>query len=192
MAELAELEGRDSLTVDELLDRKLTAAGVPKRYLRAETATAMGDYLNALASCGLYIYGGAGTGKTYRAAAICREAARKGEDARFISCARLVMQVRDHMFDSSQELSRLISAPVLVLDDLGCENMTNQALETLYVVIDERLAWERPTVVTSNYSVPDYAKKVSARADASTAQRLASRLASYAKERMDGADRRLG
>jgi DNA replication protein DnaC len=46
--------------------------------------------------------------------------------------------------------ARLVEAPVLLLDDLGTEKISEWVRETLFVIADGRYGAGRPTVITSN------------------------------------------
>ncbi len=56
-------------------------------------------------------------------------------------------------------LPALLRAPMLVLDDLGREKATDWVLERLYVLVDTRYGANLPTVMTTNYSLEDLAKR---------------------------------
>jgi len=68
--------------------------------------------------------------------------------------------------DSSNEISEFEDlldiyrkAPVLILDDLGSERMSEWAAETLFSVLDYRYRLRLPTMITSNlnpYDVHDF------------------------------------
>lgn len=49
-------------------------------------------------------------------------------------------------------LDTLISCPVVVLDDLGKERLTQRLESDLFAIIDERSCNERVTIITTNYT----------------------------------------
>lgn len=61
--------------------------------------------------------------------------------------------------DEPDPLRPLLTAPLLILDDLGREKATDWVLERLYVLIDTRYGERRPTVVTTNYSLDELARR---------------------------------
>lgn len=61
--------------------------------------------------------------------------------------------------DEPDPLRPLLTAPLLILDDLGREKATDWVLERLYVLIDTRYGDHRPTVVTTNYSLDELARR---------------------------------
>jgi DNA replication protein DnaC len=62
------------------------------------------------------------------------------------------LRSRIRFADVTDPLPDLITADLLVLDDLGREKVTDWASERLYVLVNERYNALRPTVVTSNYT----------------------------------------
>ncbi|WP_336824562.1 hypothetical protein [Sporosarcina sp. USHLN248] len=50
-------------------------------------------------------------------------------------------------------------APVLVMDDLGVEKTTGWSEEILTQILDERMSYKRPTIITSNMSIRLLQKK---------------------------------
>lgn len=116
----------------------------------------------------LYIYGGTGSGKSFAAAwrvyddnfqklmrhwdtpgkwnqlSVCR--------ARWFSAYSVCID-RTNLYEAEQ-------APMLVLDDLGCEterSLANQA--TLNELIGVRYNFERPTIITSNLNPEDISRR---------------------------------
>jgi DNA replication protein DnaC len=54
--------------------------------------------------------------------------------------------------DHGKVLDILISCPVLVLDDLGKERLTQRLESDLFAVLDERTSNLRTTIITTNYT----------------------------------------
>jgi DNA replication protein DnaC len=79
-------------------------------------------------------------------------------------------------------IEELMTVQYLVLDDYGSEKSTDWTAETIFTIIDDRIAQMRPTIVTSNLTLADID-----RAD----PRLASRLGGMICVELKGADRRL-
>lgn len=81
--------------------------------------------------------------------------------SRFESVPQLLDAIRrSYEYDDEPDpLERLRTAPLLILDDLGREKATDWVLERLYVLIDDRYGQHRPTVVTTNYSLDELARR---------------------------------
>lgn len=81
--------------------------------------------------------------------------------SRFYGVPQLLDAIRrSYEYDDEPDpLRPLFTAPLLILDDLGREKATDWVLERLYVLIDTRYGNHLPTVVTTNYSPAELAKR---------------------------------
>lgn len=125
-----------------------------------------------------YLYGGAGVGKTYLAAALMKEYMKAGvlvptpierdgnimmrmpRECRFISMTDLLMEIKQTFeYDSQEKESKVIerytSTPCLILDDIGVEKITEWTLQTLYTIIDRRYKDMKQTLITSNIGLKE-------------------------------------
>lgn len=103
---------------------------------------------------GAYFYGGAGTGKTFLAAIVAQEFLGDGYRVIFGDVPSLLVDIKS-TFDTKEStaafLKELVNADILVLDDLGAENVTDWSTEQLFMLINGRYNAGLPTIVTSNY-----------------------------------------
>lgn len=99
---------------------------------------------------GLILTGTVGTGKTHLAAAITNHIIKTFNiPVMFITSIELFGLLRD--FDSHAETLREIkSAPLLVIDDLGKEKITDWNREKLFEIINARYENFLPVVITTN------------------------------------------
>lgn len=82
-------------------------------------------------------------------------------------------------------VDRHVNAPLLVLDDLGTEQLKDYAFTVLFHIIDQRYTWGRPLIVTSNLDLGALS--------AGFSDRVASRLAEMcAVLDLGNQDRRVG
>lgn len=111
------------------------------------------DAWNPSARRSLIIFGGTRTGKTRAAYLVAERFAKAtGRSPVFHSMrtfsAALMKGFRDKRHD--EQLDSLCRAPLLVLDDLGKEKLTDRLASDLFALIDDRTANRRPTVITTN------------------------------------------
>jgi len=103
---------------------------------------------------GLYFHGGLGVGKTYLASCISNFYARKGSKVAFVNMPKLASDLRNNLREYdyvNSRLSRMRKADLLVLDDIGAENITDWIRDDiLFTVLDYRMENEKLTVFTSN------------------------------------------
>jgi DNA replication protein DnaC len=107
----------------------------------------------AIGTRGVFLTGGAGTGKTHLAAAVINEKAARGRSAFFCNVPRLLADMRAAAHEGGKVdaiLRAVREADLLVLDDWGAEKITDWVNEQLYVIIDGRWMDGRQLVVTSN------------------------------------------
>lgn len=145
----------------------------------------------------LFLYGEPGTGKTFLAALVAQEYIKQGRTLLFIDVPKLLNQLRASFAKGSEDtieskMELLEKVDVLILDDIGTENLTEWAVERLYLVINERYNNERQTLITSNYTLNELAVRMNLGKDGKTGNRIASRLKQMCKvASLKGSDRRL-
>jgi len=110
---------------------------------------------------GLLLMGGVGTGKTHLVVAALRELiVRYGITGRFADFISLVHDLQ-MTFDGSGGqrgiIEPLVSAEVLVLDELGAGKATPWVMDLLYYLVNTRYLRRKLTLFTTNYS--DYPKR---------------------------------
>ena len=101
---------------------------------------------------GLLILGGVGTGKTHLAAAIANCLVDRGIPAEFgtyIDYLEAIRMEYDHTGER-EELTKLRTTTMLVIDDLGKEKRTEWSQQTLFSIINYRYEHRLPIVITSN------------------------------------------
>lgn len=119
------------------------------------------------------MHGGAGSGKTIAAAEslLARRRSIEHNGEIWLSAGTLA---RMSYYDESG-FARLVSAPWLVIDDLGVEQSSSTFAATLDEVVDTRINSKRRTVLTTNLDLATFSARY-----AQKGSRFASRLAGYA------------
>ena len=152
-------------------EQALGAAGIQRRYTHCELEnfeqhydSLRNAYRKAAAFVeqfpvvdrGLLFMGAHGVGKTHLAVAILKAVMRQqGARGYFYETGELLKLVRD-TYSASTELNEMdvlrpvMSADILVLDDLGVEKTSEWVQETLGHVVNIRYSERRPTVFTTN------------------------------------------
>jgi DNA replication protein DnaC len=174
------------------LSELLRLAGVPGRYLSCSLENFRGELPEGRPA---FLTGPPGVGKTHLAVAYLREELlERGRGAgRFVRAVDLFKELRATFQEDSQEKEQYVlqvyskEIPLLVLDDLGTEKVTEWVEQVLYDLIDARSAFERPLIITSNINLDQIARHYPNHGD-----RLASRIAGLGEElEIKGKDRRL-
>lgn len=173
-ADDAAMEAAERATWEEWRERKASiwASRLPDVYRSAvarkpETATWLANY-RAGKRGGYVILGDPGTGKTWEAMALARELLTVDHVPVTVVTAPELMAALRPSADDMADVGQFQVAPVLVLDDLGTEKLSDWVAEQLYLVASYRAARQLPIIVTSNLT-PD---EIKARYDARLVQRL--------------------
>lgn len=136
------------------------------------------DYCKAYAehfstnSCGLYMYGKTGLGKTHLSLAIANEVINKGYDVYYGSIQSIMDKLEAEHFgrlpreDSIKE--DILTCDLLIIDDLGAEFSTQFTNAELYNILNSRMLSSLPTIISTNLEMKEVAEKYS--------QRVASRI----------------
>lgn len=96
------------------------------------------------------ILGPVGTGKSVAGFAMLRHAEAFGVwRSQWTSTVKLMERLRPSA-DDPVTIDRWAKTDVLLLDDMGGEKPSDWVAERLFILMDERWQWKRPTIVTSN------------------------------------------
>jgi len=176
----------------ELVLTRLTKVGIPKRYLEAdlEQFPAMNESFEQEAS--YYIHGPVGRGKTHLLCAMVKERALSRWDKRgclFITADDLFENIKSGF--KGQNEAAVDSAvtyykemPILAIDDLGMERITDWTLGTIAGILNHRYNEMLITYIASNLDLEHLANNLS--------ERIAHRLQHMCQViKAEGQDRRL-
>ena len=125
----------------------------------------------------LLLKGGTGLGKTHLSLAIAGRALEKGYGVIYGAAQAFAVSLEKERFertDSDQDedtQAQLISCDLLILDDLGMEFPSAYVNASLYYILDTRILTKRPTIISTNLSLPELEKRYG--------ERLVSRLSGH-------------
>ena len=117
-----------------------------------------------LNSGSLFLYGKTGLGKTFLCNSIARMVLDRGFTVIYISAGRLFKTLQDEQFnrnedeEATQFYDDVLTADLLIIDDLGTEFSTTLVNAQFFNIINERMTNRRPTVVSTNLA-PDRIKE---------------------------------
>lgn len=105
----------------------------------------------------IFLYGGAGVGKSFLAAAVAVEASKRGKSVMARSMGEIVSLYEREKFtydddtrDAAQtEIDRLMSCDLLIIDNLGSEFRSAFGTSTLLGILTVRLGRNRPLMICS-------------------------------------------
>jgi DNA replication protein DnaC len=148
----------EALRADGIRDKSLTACrfdasemtdGLLKCRRYAEHWKEMQEQ-----NSGLLLWGNTSTGKTYAAACIANYLIDCGTPAMVTSFPRIL----NAGWDKQEIIDQMHYYPLVVIDDLDVERSTEYAMETVYMVIDERYKAKKPLIVTTNLTLEELCK----------------------------------
>jgi len=112
---------------------------------------------------GFLLMGPCGVGKTHLAVAAMKEVVLRGHTGLFYDYRELLKEIQnsynpDSLSTEMSVLSPVLSAEVLVLDDLGSSKPSPWVLETVGHILNSRYNDKRFTLITTNYIDPEFKK----------------------------------
>ena len=108
----------------------------------------------------IYLYGSFGSGKTYLISALMNELAKKDVKSIIVHVPEMLRELKESLdTDYREKYNLLKTIPILVLDDIGAEYLTNWTRdEVLEPLLHHRMNECLPTFFTSNLSIEELEK----------------------------------
>ncbi len=109
---------------------------------------------------GLYLHGSFGSGKTYLIAALLNDMAKKKVKSACVYYPELLRSLKSSFkTDYEEKFQYIKKVPLLLLDDIGAENISNFSRdEILGPILQYRMEEELPTFFTSNLTLEELEK----------------------------------
>ena len=117
----------------------------------------------------LFLSGSPGLGKTFLSACIARTVSEQGHSVVYDTAGNVFAQFEVKKFqrdsdggrEAKDETKRYLNCDLLILDDLGSELTTQFTQSALYELVNTRLVSGRHTVISSNLSMEEAARRYS-------------------------------
>jgi DNA replication protein DnaC len=112
----------------------------------------------------LLLIGSTGTGKTHISTAIARELIHKGYDVIYDSTQNIISDFESDRFRNSygreeNKSEKYLDCRLLIIDDLGTEFSNQFTLSTIYNLLNTRQNKGLPTIISTNLSPEELARK---------------------------------
>lgn len=123
----------------------------------------------SLSANNLFMQGATGLGKTHLSLAIANAVINNGFSVIYTSCPNIVSNLEKERFsygnkDKNCETEQyLTECDLLIFDDLGTEFQTNFSNAVLYNIINSRIMYGKPTIISTNLSLKEIQKNYSER-----------------------------
>lgn len=113
----------------------------------------------------LLFVGKAGTGKTFMSSCIANEMVNKGYTVLYQTAPLLMDMLLEAKFASlkdemkKEQYANVFNVDVLIIDDLGTENINNIKFTELFNIINTRLLKDKKTIISTNLSLAELASE---------------------------------
>lgn len=125
-----------------------------------------GEYLPNFknSNTNLLFYGNSGTGKTFLSWCIAKELLDKGFLVVYKTSDDLLRALKDIKFNNDTDLENLlINCDLLIIDDLGSEQITDFSSTELFTLINKKILKNKKMLISTNLILPLISKRYSGR-----------------------------
>lgn len=115
----------------------------------------------SLNSKSIFMLGLTGVGKTHLSLSIAKEVIEKGFNVAYDSIVNYLRVIEKEHFGKADTdtLQLLLDADLLILDDLGAEFESGFYVSVIYNIINTRLNYGKPTIISSNLTPAELQKR---------------------------------
>ena len=156
--DVTKLENFDTFDLRLFSDEVVQGEGIsPKENAKRNLKMAMA-FAEDFTGENLLLYGGAGRGKTFLCNCIAKDVLERGKTVLYLTAGQLFRQLEEMRFhradDEEEEAkdwdSEILSADLLIIDDLGTEFATMFTASELFRIINDRKLRRKPVVISTN------------------------------------------
>ena len=146
----------------KLNDERYTPRKNIEDILEYITGEYLPNYKNS--NTNLLFYGNSGTGKTFLSWCIAKELLDKGFLVVYKTSDDLLRALKDIKFNNDTDLENLlINCDLLIIDDLGSEQITDFSSTELFTLINKKILKNKKMLISTNLSLPLISKRYSER-----------------------------
>lgn len=138
----------------------------PRTNMKNNLDFIMKDFIPNFAhgSDNLLFYGNAGSGKTFLSYCIAKELLDRGFLVVYKTSDELIRCLRDIKFNNNSYLEKLlINCDLLIIDDLGSEQLNDFVATELFNLINGKLLKKKRMIISTNLTLPEIANHYSER-----------------------------
>lgn len=146
----------------KLGDEKYT----PRKNMEDILQYITGEYIRNFSSINtnLLFYGSSGTGKTFLSWCIAKELLDNGFLVVYKTADELLRSLKDIKFNNDADLENLlINCDLLIIDDLGSEQITDFSSSELFTLINKKILKNKKMLISTNLTLPLISKRYSER-----------------------------
>lgn len=156
---------KDISVIDKkFLDSRFDNADMADKHMAMAKKYAENFIKYGTAEGGILLYGGVGTGKTYATACICNELMSNGKTVLVMNLGLYYLKLRREWAEAENDVLNYVkTCDLLVIDDLGTENVSEFTKEKIFNLIDTRYRANKPMLITTNLTPDEIREKLGSR-----------------------------
>ncbi|MFT8315886.1 MAG: ATP-binding protein [Clostridium sp.] len=138
----------------------------PRKNIEEKIIPFIMDYIKNFSSSNtnLLFYGNSGTGKTFLSNCIAKDLLDRGFLVIYRTADDLIQELKRIKFENNSTLEDLLlNCDLLILDDLGTEQITDFSSTELFNLLNKKLLMNKKMLISSNYSLEKLSRTYSER-----------------------------